>query len=659
MNGVGKTSFLLAMYLGLFGRFGLRHAEGFSHVQNEELGFYRQALAKFRRNGAPADEPTVVDVVFAPTDDEREQGLKEIRIVRRWFFTADGKPRQGDNFEEVTVYLGDKLQSLSSVDAAVSRIERHLFPASFMPGFFFDGEQAQTLVNNAGEAGIKKAVEVLFGTKVLHDAAEAINQHIGNARSRIGGQRSLNAQQQELDSKLRRREELEALVREANKRIVEIGARRTALEKENQSLNEQLARLGGSSREKIEEVVRQHERATAEVDAAEDELFRRAAHLGASLSVSRLAPSILNRLEGERIRESWEAIRVGTINRTDEVLRVALPEPPESDALLGHLPLDRRSRVRERFRLALEQIYHPPPDGCASEYLLGHVKGEMRERLVELVQRLRRTSSTGIQQIVRRLKDAREAKRDAELKRARLSDLPREVQEISDKLKQVVDDLGECTGELRAIERENEARRAELKAVNGAIGQLQEQLASLAPDQKRIAIAERCKRTLEALEDQLRPLALKRMQSLVTSHFTSIADRRYRDGEIEFPDGQPPVFRRSGHADYLIEMMSGFERRSFGIAFSLSLVELTGTRMPIVIDTPLGNADSEYRPRLLKALTSVDVDQIIVLTHDREITQDLFEQIESQVQQHMLVDFDGRNREAVIRPDAFFHGIGA
>ena len=58
--------------------------------------------------------------------------------------------------------------------------------------------------------------------------------------------------------------------------------------------------------------------------------------------------------------------------------------------------------------------------------------------------------------------------------------------------------------------------------------------------------------------------------------------------------------RRPNHPEALIEMMSGFERRSFGIAFSLALAEITQKRIPLVIDTPLGNADKEYRRRLLE-----------------------------------------------------------
>src|SRR5258706_8201124 len=67
MNGHGKTSFLVSLYLGLFGRYGLRHCEGFNTADQDDLSSYRQAIGKYRRNSANPDEPTTIDVTFTPT----------------------------------------------------------------------------------------------------------------------------------------------------------------------------------------------------------------------------------------------------------------------------------------------------------------------------------------------------------------------------------------------------------------------------------------------------------------------------------------------------------------------------------------------------------------------------------------------------------------
>ncbi len=106
----------------------------------------------------------------------------------------------------------------------------------------------------------------------------------------------------------------------------------------------------------------------------------------------------------------------------------------------------------------------------------------------------------------------------------------------------------------------------------------------------------------------------------------------------------------------MLESLSGFEKRAFGIAFSLALAEITHRRVPLVIDTPLGNADSKYRPRTLRALTEFDLDQVIILTHDKEVTPDLAEEIEGRVCQRLLVEFDDSEKKSVVVPDKFFGG---
>ena len=94
-NGHGKTSLLFALYVGLFGRYGLKHAEGFSFFDAEDTPKYREAIRRFRRRTAPPEEPTSVEIIFTPTP--KDDKAPEIRIIRRWFFTWSGSPKTGDN----------------------------------------------------------------------------------------------------------------------------------------------------------------------------------------------------------------------------------------------------------------------------------------------------------------------------------------------------------------------------------------------------------------------------------------------------------------------------------------------------------------------------------------------------------------------------------
>ena len=656
MNGHGKTSLLFSLYVGLFGRFGLRHAEGFTHADGEEPPRYREAIRRFRRSTAPSDEPTSVELVFTPTAKEDDS---EIRIIRRWFFTSMGSPKSGEAFETLELYLDDKPQKLhTGIDAAIPRLERFLFRADVMPAFFFDGEQAQTLINNSGQDGMKKAVEVLFGTRVVEEALEGTKLFIQTSHSKLGGRKNADSQQIQLNEKLEQRESLESKIRDFETTIRTLEQRREQLETEQRNNQESLAKLGGERKDDLVQIHAAVDRAELEKRNAEKSLTESARKLGISLALSRLATSVANRLNSEAARERWENVRDGTIQRSDEVLQLALPEPSSNDPLLKSLKPQVWSQLRDRFKSAIERIYLPPPTDCAPEYILGHVRGESRDRLAMLLSVAKGQSVTDIRSRAKRLVDAKQQLEDAVWRRDRIGKLPEAVEKISERLGELGEQISDTSRQLGAAENEVKKYRSELHDVSAEIGRLQELLAKLGPEQKRIAVAERARTVLSSLSEQLRPITVSRLQDSVTSHFVKIADKRYQKGTVVFPESGSPILRRPKMPDALIEMMSGFERRSFGISFSLALAEITQRRIPLVIDTPLGNADQNYRRRLLKALTNVDLDQVIILTHDAEVTGTLFEEIEGQVRQHFLVEFDQNRQESIVYPDRYFDGIG-
>ena len=167
-------------------------------------------------------------------------------------------------------------------------------------------------------------------------------------------------------------------------------------------------------------------------------------------------------------------------------------------------------------------------------------------------------------------------------------------------------------------------------------------------------MADRAARAVAAVIEQLKPVTTRRLEDHVTAHFRTIADQRFKNGRITFTQDGEPHLHFEGGDKVLLSSMSGFERRSFGIAFSLALAEITRRRVPLIIDTPLGNADSQYRPRTLDALRKFDCDQVIILTHDREVTADLLEHIGAHVCQKFLVEFDPKQHRSIVHPNRFF-----
>lgn len=656
MNGHGKTSFLMSLYLGLFGRFGLRHCEGFGQFDSQnDFKTYRDAIAKFRRNTACADEPSVIDVTLSPS--WRDTNEEEVRVVRRWYFTGRNEPKPGPAFEQVDIYVGGRLQKTTNFDKdpvlqAQERVERNLFEAHLAPAFFFDGEQAQKLIESQGERGLKKAVEVMFGTRIVEELAETMGDYISRVRLNTGGKRKCSEQQQELEEKLKEKDNLNDQIakKQSSQHLLEKD--KDAKEQQRSQLQAELAGLGGAANANAAQVQADLARAQKEQAEAEKQLTTTVRQIGLALAISRLAPAIQNRLRAEQLREDWEGLRRGTIDNREKVLDAALPEP---DDLLGSLCAEVRAQLRQRFSEALERIYNPPPPNCASEYLLGHIKGEARGRLLAQAAQAQSLGAAKIKTAARRVRDAREALDDAKGRMERIQDLPEATKDIKDRLDMLNSQIQQSIHTIGSLENELKALKSQLHELNKRIGELREELARLGPEQMRIAIAERVCRALEDLQEKLQPLTTSRLESYVTKHFIAIADRRFRNTSISLASGEPPHIRFSdGRPPLLLETNSGFERRAFGIAFTLALAEITQRRLPLVIDTPLGNADSEHRPRTLKALADFDLDQILILTHDKEVTPDLVEGIQRQVSQKFLVEYVESDNLSIVRPGAYF-----
>lgn len=377
--------------------------------------------------------------------------------------------------------------------------------------------------------------------------------------------------------------------------------------------------------------------------------------MGLPLALTRLRETVRNRLGSEDMRESWENLRTGTLAKKEEVVLAALPEPASQDPLLGHLSEQIRLQVKNRLIQALERIYNPPPPDCAREFLFGHVKGEARGKATQMLGQLAQPRHD-LKAVAQEFRAATEASDEAKLRWERAQGLNTpELESLRARLDEIKTETGNINRRIGDLENECRTRESQLKNLTAEIGQMTAQLGKLEPEQRRLDLAERAGLVMADLVESLEGSIGARLEQAVTRQFLKIADARFHGGGIRLSRERDPVVSfPDGRPDFTLGTASGFESRSFGVAFTLALADITRRRLPLVIDTPLGNADSQYRPRMLKALTDFDLDQVIILTHDQEVTPDLVRLIEPYTTQKLLVEFDHEKGQSLIHRDRFF-----
>ena len=246
------------------------------------------------------------------------------------------------------------------------------------------------------------------------------------------------------------------------------------------------------------------------------------------------------------------------------------------------------------------------------------------------------------------LDDANDRLHNEENRPEKLLSLTNELDRLNEDIRNAHVRLGELNAQIGA-------KQSELKNKSKRRGEILSQMQELEPALKRIAIADRARGVLDNFSKQLKQIIAEKLEEVVNEHFQKIAAEKFQKGKVLLSDNKPPLWKGENGEELHLGAASGFERRSFSIAFCLALVEITKRSIPLVIDTPIGNADTEYRKRALKALAEFQLtDQIIILTHDAEVNQLFLKAIEDHVNQKMLVEFDSQTGESKIHNHKFF-----
>lgn len=648
MNGSGKTSFLTALYLGLFGRHGLQFVEGLQDISDAK--HYREAMRQFRHRYVKSDSPVSVEIVL---ESMTPQGaIENLRLKRVWHYQPNGQLRQGDGSEEVQLYIEGEPVHVSSPDEAHKQLKERVFPVELTPAFLFDGEQAQRMIFEGGSERFQREVAVLFGTAKVDFAAREARNYSYRLTQSAGGARAVDQRQQRLKELKSKREQLEQSVKSIKSERAETESERKRASSDIQERRDELKLLGADGAP-VTELHERRKKANQRLERCVTRLDELAEGLNLALAMKRLKNPIDRRLRSEAAREEWLNVKKQTEEQTNRVVEKAAPTPHNNDELLNTLTENQWTQLRERIAEAVQLIYQPPPEGCADEFVFGFIRGEPRKHVSAQLDKAASVGGMALREAADDLTDAERELQDADQLLQRLEGLGPKAEKLREDLEKLEMERDQATKQLGELDNHQKAITAELDQINREIQKLTNEISGSAPDQQRAAVAERAAAALTELSAALRPIAVERLRSAITRHFLDISDERFTGGKIVFEEDRP-LLRREGQPDQLIETMSGFERRAFGIAYSLALVEATGQNLPLVIDTPFGNADTLYRDRLLRALADVKLDQVVVLPHNAEVPPEMLHQLNGRVRQTFLVDYDRNAQTSVVHHDTYF-----
>lgn len=102
--------------------------------------------------------------------------------------------------------------------------------------------------------------------------------------------------------------------------------------------------------------------------------------------------------------------------------------------------------------------------------------------------------------------------------------------------------------------------------------------------------------------------------------------------------------------------LSAGEKQLLAIAFLWGLAKVSGRRLPIAIDTPLGRLDSSHRNNLVERYFPSASHQVILLSTDTEIAKKEYQNLKETeaIAREYLLQYNSNKRETTIKPGYFW-----
>ncbi|WP_019566301.1 DNA sulfur modification protein DndD [Agrobacterium sp. 10MFCol1.1] len=606
-NGAGKTTFLEALRLALYGKRALGTRVG----QSEYEQYLRSRL---NRGGGSLTAAVSLEFDYA-----------EAGVVHRYAVRREWSARSGSVAEAI------ELEKDGKTITSVPKEEWHSFLQELIPPglsqlFFFDGEKIQEIADGSGEEEyLADAVRGLLGIELISRLRTDLALYLARHKSQEGSD-SLTAR---LEANIRDIQAAQWHADELFEDSAELTAKREASSRVAEQVRRRFTAEGGDialGRVKLEAEIQENKANLHSSEAA----FRDAANKLMPLAyaprlLSRFKSALASSLEGsvdiDSMRrvlekfEKWDGISTTwtAVHRRD--FRAFLESTATTDTGSFKDLSDRRSALA----------------------VLDLVGTDVRPQAQTLMRSL--------QSLV--------AKRDvleASLARADHA-----------KASAMLDELRDADRNLGSTEAALGAKLEELRLARNAVATLERERSKLLAEQandemgsRRNDLGYRAAKTLLEYEAKLLALKLKQLQSEFVRCFAHLARKPdlVAEARIDQSTFTVSLFDASGNLIPKSELSAG-EKQIYATAMLWALARTSGRHLPMIIDTPLARLDTEHRSRLIERYFPVASHQVILLSTDTEISNEAMQTLEPFVSHSYQLVYDHAARRSTVSAGYF------
>lgn len=626
LNGGGKTTFLDALQLCLFGP----HAK----ISNRGSLAYNEYLSRSIHRGADSPE-AAIEISFRHTNEGREDSYN---LHRSWH-------RSNGGCKETFKVWKNGAPDATLAENWVTQVEDFV-PPNIAHLFLFDGEQIEGYASyDHSTELIGAAIQNLLGLDMVDQLEKDLVVYERRKRSETKD-----------DETLARIKTAESQLKELRQRADELNQERAslqshAIDRTQRSLSkveEDYRKLGGDLFDRRVELEQRLIDANRAVQENADAQRETAAGLLPLLLVKPLLESAESRDHHEE--ECRRARDVSDVLQTRDraTLKELRSQSVDEDTLEVLKKFFRDDRAERRALGKKETLLDLSPD----------VRSDLHSLLRDDLEESAKSASKQQKQQKQLEKTAAHAR--AEFESIPNTDTIKDIAEQRDDLKK---ELARHQSQYASLSSEIERLYRDIERKEQALMRMHETDAkAMSENDDRARIlrhAAKVRGTLSTFRNAVVERHVRRIEQLVLESYQQLLRKASLVTRLAIDPEKFSITLYGSDGQVLTaERLSAGERQLLGFALLWGLAKASGRPLPTAIDTPLGRLDAGHRMHLVERYLPFASHQVLLLSTDEEIAGDYLDRLKPWIGKSYYLNYDDNAGKTQIVP-GYFGEVGA
>ena len=612
MNGRGKTTFLEAILLSLYGANSIAYKESKYNSYNQYLRSYV--------NKDHWSQSSYIEMEFFLNDS-----LGDVYLVRREWNALSKTTK-----EVISVQKNGSYSEFLTKNWAM--FVENILPSALSSFYFFDGEKIAELAVAKTDDQMKESIRSMLGITVL----DVLKNDIGRSMRRIGKKEKGDKSEDELKILREERDKAISKLEKIDQSISIATERVTSLQEILEQLHKKYELQGGAVLEQRQMLMQKRAKIQTDIAQNMDALTGMAATELPLFLVKDLVSEIKLQAEDEH---------------NDFIMRQALEH---IDVFLADFAVDHPSSIN-----ASQEFVNFVRDRTGAEAspriyeLSDHALFQMNELVESTIQQsvehtlsLFKTKATLSKQL-----DEVDSYLTLDINEKELTSIYGQIKEKEAELVEAQVELGKLQQERSPINAIVIAKTAEY---NRDVESYLQKIELRDDGDRMLKYSNMALQIIDAYAIELQKRKTGTLGLTITECYKKLANKKNLIREIVIdPDTLDMIYLDERGNEVLKDSLSAGEKQLMVIAILWALALCSKKKLPVIIDTPLSRLDSLHRTSVISTYFPNASDQTIILSTDTEIDYNYYEMMKESVGDEFILLYSEETKSTSIQKGYF------